>query len=326
MTAKDSATVVSFMARFARLKTFVDDDPTDLVSDAIRDESVRDLCAALAWDSFFLEIAERNDRELFSIGVDPSFIAAWRDYQKRYDGPVGWVSGCVLFSTFGGDEEDLVAQLASGRPRPPTVLERWANANAEAAEAVGKIAKAVTFAKDQIEEEDRWDDDQEDWVQDITDGVRAWSLLEHQTGIDLRGMLRRRALVPFVLIPRKIANQQGSKDRTALLRNLKEAQDAYVRGTLVASVVLLRATVEVALKEHYKTFGDDLKKRIESARGKLPFGVTVRELHELRELANDFLHEPSLLGNGGLGAEGAENEIRVAALLVTVRALIEGVK
>jgi hypothetical protein len=326
MTGKDSAAVVQFMARFARLKTYVDDDPTDLVSDAIRDESVRDLCADLAWDAITLELSERDDPELFSIGVDPAFIAAWRDYQKRYHGPVGWVSSCVLFSTFGGDDEDLATQMASDRPRPLTAHDRWANADAEAAEGVSKIAGAVAFAKDQIEEEDRWDDDQEDWVQDITDGVRAWSLLEHQTGIDLRGMFRRRALVPFVLIPRKIANQQGSKDRTALLRNLKEAQDAYVRGTLVASVVLLRATVEVVLKEHYKTFGDDLKKRIKSARGKLPFGVTVRELDELRELANDFLHEPFSRGNGGLGAEGAETEIRVAALLVTVRALIEGVK
>jgi len=139
-------------------------------------------------------------------------------------------------------------------------------------------------------------------------------------------MLRRRALVPFVLVPRKVANQDGSEMRSALLQNLKEAQDAFVHGTPVACVVLLRATVEVALKEHYRSFGTTLKERIESVRGKLPLGATVRELHELRELANALLHDPSTRLRTGVGPSDAETETNVVAMLVVVRGLIEGIK
>lgn len=326
MTAKDAAEVVRFMARFARLKAFVDDDPTDLVNDAIRDESVRDLCADLSWDAFALAMVERDRPELFVGPVDPAFIAAWRDYQNRYEDAVDWISGCVLVAGLAGENNNLEGLLAKDRPPTVTAGDRWSYADEEAAEAIRKIDGAVDFAKDQIDQADRWSEDQEGWIGEVSDGVIAWTNLLHKAGIDLRGMLRRRALVPFVLVPRKVANQQGSSDRTALLRNLKEAQDAFVRGTLVASAVLLRATVEVALKEHYRSIGKDLNERINSVRGKLPFGVTVRELHELRELANFLLHEPKLASQTAIGSGDAATEIKIASLLVTVRALIEGVK
>lgn len=315
------------MTLFARLKTFVDDDPTDLVNDAICDESVRDLCADLYWDVFFLELAERDRPELFANPVDPAFIAAWRDYQKRYEAYVGWISSCVLLSGIGAEEEDdLSVQLGRDRPVRPTPEDRWKSADDSAAEVSGRIDLALDFAKDQIGQDDRWTTDQQGWVDEISEGIDVWSSLRNQMGIDIHGILRRRAMVPFVLVPRKVANQQGSEQRTALLRNLKEAQDAFVRGTMVSCVVLLRATVEVALKVHYRSFGTDLNERINSLRGKLPFGVTVRELHELRELANSLLHDPSAASPTYLSPTDSVTEIKVVEMLLVVRALIEGIK
>ena len=216
-------------------------------------------------------------------------------------------------------------ELSNG-PRPkPDPIEDWQDADAAAARTVKEIQTAINFAEGQIDIEDVWDD-HPDLVEDVQTGVTAWQDLSARHRIDLRGILRRRALVPFLLVPRKISNQQGSKERTALMLNIQEAQQAFVNGTLSASVTLLRATVEVVLKEHYRAFGKDLEERISGMRGKLPPGVTVRELHELRELANRFLHDVKRVSDDRLDAGEPEAELKVVRMLVLVRSLIEAVK
>ena len=205
--------------------------------------------------------------------------------------------------------------------------ERWSQCDAAAATAVEDMQTAIDFAGNQIGQEDRWDEDQQGWVGEIDTGIGHWNALTTRIGLDFRGILRRRDLVPFVLVPRKIANQQGSKERTALLRNLKEAQDAFVRGTLLASVVLLRATLEVVLKEHFKPFKKGtLEDVIKSINVPLPSGVRVEHLHALRLEANKLLHEGSAVMPAMAHTTDQAKEISVAGFLVTVRALIEAVK
>lgn len=74
---------------------------------------------------------------------------------------MGRISGCVLVAGLSGINKDLEGQLA--RDRPPTVTDgnRWSYADQEAAEAIRKIDGAVDFAKDQIDQTDRWSEDQE---------------------------------------------------------------------------------------------------------------------------------------------------------------------
>ena len=321
----DSDDVIRFMTQFARLKSWVDDDPMDLVSDAIRDESIRDICVSLNWDAYVLRQAEQRHPELFTAPVNPDFIALWRDYEKRYERVVNWVSSSVLFSDLGLGDGDVIAELSAERPASDTPDLIWQRADHDAAEAIEKMGIAMIFAENQIRVEDVWDE-QPDVVEDVEAGIEGWNSLSANIGLDLRGILRRRALVPFVLVPRKIANQQGSTHRTALLQNLKEAQESFINGTLSACVALLRATVEVVLTEHFRLFGNDLKAKINSARGKLPLGVTVRELHELRELANRLLHSPQRDYDDILKGGDQLSEIRIVSLLITVRSLVEGVK
>ena len=68
-TDMDSEHVVSFMVKFARLKSWVD-DPDDLVGDAIRDESVRNLCEAISSDAFWLKNAEKHKPALKAYPFD----------------------------------------------------------------------------------------------------------------------------------------------------------------------------------------------------------------------------------------------------------------
>lgn len=320
----DSKHVVSFMVNFAQLKSWVD-DPDQLVSDAIRDESVRDLCDKLSWDAFWLKHAEKTKPELFTAPVNPDFIAAWRDYEKWYEPAVSWISANVFFAEAGFSDGSVEDGLASTRPPRPKPMDIWRDADSEAAKTVAAIQSVIDFAQSHIDVEDVWDD-HPNIIEDVESGILAWKGLAERSGVDLRGTLRRRALVPFVLVPRKISNQQGSKERTALMLNMQEAQQAFVNGTLSAAVALLRATVEVVLKEHYKAFGDSLEARINSMRNRLPPRVTVRELDELRKMANLLLHSERCDSADRLEKDVPEAELKVVEFLVVVRAVIEAVK
>jgi len=63
---------------------------------------------------------------------------------------------------------------------------------------------------------------------EIQDGIAAWERLKQDTGFDLQGVFRRRALVPFVLVPRKVAAKHGSAETLSMLNNLRQAHDAFV--------------------------------------------------------------------------------------------------
>ena len=82
---KDTPEVVEFMALFARLKDWSDDDPEGLSDFAASDESVKELCTKLSFAAHFLKMNERRARVLFAAPVDPAFLAAWRDYEERYE-------------------------------------------------------------------------------------------------------------------------------------------------------------------------------------------------------------------------------------------------
>ena len=322
ITGKDSGEVVSFTEHFRRLKTCVDDHPENLIEDAIRDESIVDLCNALWWDAFMLRNAERRHPELFTAPVDPAFIRHWRDYETRYDDLVSWISATVFLGSLASDEPfDLATELRGSRTRPMKPEQIWESADHAAAEKVALIEAACSFASDQIGQDDRWDDDQEDWIHDIENGLELWKLLPAQVGLDVRGVFRRRELVPFVMIPRKIANANGKRLR--LLNNLREAQSAFVYGLDSASLALMRATLEATLTSgHFKIFGNDLEEKITALRNRLPLGVSVNALHKLRTDANAVLHQ----GGDVEERDRKTHEIELMASLKALRALIEAIE
>lgn len=310
---KDSPEVIDFMALFTRLKDWSDDDPEGLSDFAAGDESVRDLCAKLSLAAYLLKMNERRARVLFAAPVDPAFLAAWRDYEERYE---SIVSGIWL--------SDLLPELASVEPsRVPKADLQWNNADDEANEQKSGINSAIYWARCEVAN-DVLDD--ESFLRELDEGVAAWDRLIADHGLDLRGVFRRRALVPFVLVPREVAARQGSTEKLSMLKNLQQAHDAFVFGATYAALALMRSIMEAVLRDHYRAEGRDLNERIRNARGRLPPGANEGALHRLRKLANAILHLDREKDEGLPKMDEVRLEKEIVSLLFVLRALIEGAK
>lgn len=312
---KDSPEVLEFMALFARLKDWSDDDPEGLFDFTASDESVRELCTRLSFAAHFLKMNERRARALFAAPVDPAFLAAWRDYEARYESILSgiWVS-------------DFLPELANAEPSiVPKADLQWDNADDEASEQASGIKEAMDLAQFNADQEDRWID-QPDFIERVQDGIAAWERLRQDTGFDLQGVFRRRALVPFVLVPRLIAAKHGSAETLSMLKNLQQAHDAFVFGATYAALALMRSIMEAVLRDHYRAEGKDLSERIRNARGRLPPGANEGALHRLRKLANAILHLDRKKDEGLPKMDEVRLEKEIVSLLFVLRALIEGAK
>ncbi len=70
---------------------------------------------------------------------------------------------------------------------------------------------------------------------------------------------------------------------------LRQAYEAFIYGSPFAAIAMMRAILEVLLKEQYSSTGADLNELISTAK-RLPEDVPRARLHRLRWLANLFLH------------------------------------
>ncbi len=72
--SSDSPEVQAFMAAFQKLRNRIDDNPGLLVTEAVKDESLANLCNDVFSVAFPLHEKERSRRELFSAPANPSFV------------------------------------------------------------------------------------------------------------------------------------------------------------------------------------------------------------------------------------------------------------
>ncbi len=314
--AKDSVEVIRFMALFARLKDWTDDAPADLASLATRDTGLEDLCRELHMVAYLLKVNERRSRALFAAPVDPAFLAAWRDYEDRYQRSLALVWLAELFPDFISAEPD----------RTPKAQLDWDFADDEAKEQAAGIEEAIDFAALNADQEHRWDASTEAFAESVQEGVAAWERLKPEAGFDLRGVFRRRALVPFVLVPRQVAARHGSAETLSMLKNLQQAHDAFVFGASYAALALMRSIAEAVLRDNYRADGQDLAERISNASKRLPPGANAGALHRLRKLANAVLHLDREKDEGLTNMDEAKLEKEIVSLLFVLRALIEGAK
>jgi hypothetical protein len=311
-SGKDSDEVKIFLTLFARLKEWSDDAPHDLVELANRDSSVKDLCGKLYHAANALKIEERSSRALFASPVDPKFLTIWRDFEHRYEAAIldAWISGFIP------ELDDLEPSEL-----PKADLD-WENANDEAEEQAGDIKLAIAFAWENANQEGRWD---AEYSERVRRGIALWARLSRQVGLDPRGVLRRRALIPFVFIPRSIAAKHGSNEAISMLKNLQQAHEAFVFGATYSALALMRSIMEAVLRDHYKSQGKDLSERIDNARRLLPAGANGAALHRLRKLANSVLHLDVEKDKGMSILDESKLEKEIVSLLYALRALIEGV-
>lgn len=83
-TNKDSSEVIEFSILFEKLKSWSDDDDKDIIKFANEDESIKKLCQQVMSAAQKLKNAENNSQK-FAEGVDPTFIAIWRDFEMRWE-------------------------------------------------------------------------------------------------------------------------------------------------------------------------------------------------------------------------------------------------
>jgi len=312
MEPKDSEETMFFMAAFSRLKELIEYDPTDLEAMADGDESVWDACVKVGDAAQpFLSLAA-GSRQAFADPVNPAFTRQWREYEARYADPVGTI---VLADLLGAKAVDFKRDDTANDP-----LRRWKDADTFAIDSAQSIKKVVGFASDMAERGFGGGD----VTDEVADGVRAWETLSSTAGQDLRGIFRRRQLVPFVNIPRHVSYREGA-DR--LKDYLQQAHDAFIFGLPSAALAMMRTLLEIVLVGHYGASGGKLEDLINTARGL--DANRKRVLHRLRKLANGVVHVKDTSGNDDRDdfdrlPSGAERvEIKLASCLATLRELIE---
>jgi hypothetical protein len=305
----DSPEVMEFMAIFAKVRAACEDDPGLLEVEALGpgNEGLRQLCEHLTGVAIGLQENERRQRELFASPVNPAFIQAWRDYEERYYWKMITIS---FFEILLPDEV---------QSRNPSLMDRWEHADEEAFEQAEGIRIAIGSAQLNAGQPNRRGEPREHFVDRIDEGVAAWERLREDTGFDLHGVFRRRALVPFVLVPRTVVARNAGAG--ALLNSLQQAHEAFVFGASFAAIALMRSILEAVLRDHYRIEGKNLRERIENAQGVLPPTVHPAALTRLRNYANKILHVDKEVTR--LSESQLEREI--VSLLYVLRNLIEGV-
>ena len=91
----------------------------------------------------------------FAAPVDPAFVTAWRDYEERYEFISSGTSGCPVYH---------FQKSIWDEPLPSKAELKWDNADAEASDQADGIEHAITFAQEQIDQDDRWQQSQDVWV------------------------------------------------------------------------------------------------------------------------------------------------------------------
>lgn len=308
--SKDTVEVVKFLALFAKLKDLSNDEPGKLPKLAEDDEDIKENCKQLSWTAFLLKMNERRHRQLFAAPVDPAFVTEWRDFEERFEPVLSNIELTDLLKGLGNVErrEGLKADVL------------WEIADDDAREQASAIEGAIDFAQDQASQD--WRDFPDGFIEAIEDGMAAWQRLKREVGFDLRGIFRRRELIPFVLVPRPVAAKYGS-ETVSLFNNLQQAHDAFIFGTPFAALGLMRSVLEATLRDHYRIPGRNLDQCIKNADRLLPPGANTVALHRLQRLANAVLHlkerdqpMPKI--------EDAKLEKEIVSLLYVLRALIEG--
>jgi hypothetical protein len=312
---KDAVEVVRFRSLFAKLNDSIEGEPNRLSELAHGDEAIKQLCNQLSWAAHFLKMNERRHRELFTAPVDPKFLTEWRDFENRFES----VLLDILFADFFQGLDNVEGLEPVGSTRLSKADLQWESADDMAREQASAIEVAIDFANDQASQDHR--DFGEGFREGIQDGMVAWERLKREIGFDLRGIFRRRELVPFILVPRHISDGYGSAETISLFKSLQQAHDAFIHGVPFAAIGLMRSIMEATLRDHYGIQGKNLDERIKNADQVLPPGSSAPALHRLRHLANAVLH----LREGGQVVPGIEQlEREIVSLLYVLRALIEG--
>src|SRR6476659_9754939 len=135
----NSPEVIKFMQLFQKLKDWSDDDPESLPELASGDEYIKDVCLNLLKAAGNLQRNERGNRELFTSPVDPKFVTAWREFERRF----GHALLVVRSNAVEAGESNLIFSF-DWYEQPAD----WKDADFDAADTVRAIEGMIDFAID----------------------------------------------------------------------------------------------------------------------------------------------------------------------------------
>jgi hypothetical protein len=281
-TAMNDPDVINFMTLFCELCRWMKDDPSKLRIMVANDDTLAKLCNDLQFAGLVVRLDKRHSRKRFPGSVSNEFVTAWLEYEECWE-PL--VLDAVSDYIFGGIE----LADAYGTNAREEFARRWELADEEARNTIAGFEMAMERATDSL----KVGNFPEDYAEAIEDSVVEFRLLPERVGKDLRGILRRRRLVPMVLIPAHLTEHHEKiwepqpNNRISLLLHLQQTQEAFILGVPLTTVSHMCALTELVLSSHYGFFSGNLQDKID----RLPPNKTEKDAsHKLRMLANDVLH------------------------------------
>lgn len=308
-----SKEAIRFTSQFQELRDSIGGNVDDLAWLASSNETVSKLCDKVFFAYQLLKEEEQSRREKFAESVSQSFISDRKEYDNKYAKPIGAEVLRKLLGTF--------PDMGMNDTSPLDCEWRWADEDAE--ENAKSTETAIGYARDIARFSSEFEDP--DTIKYVEKGVTTWERLKNVAGLDVRGVLRRRALVPFILVPHHMSGKWNGEEKTSLLAHLQQAHDAFIFGTPFASLALMRSIMEAVLLEHYTFRGKAGKIRqlsdLINDCNTLPIGIEKENLRDFKNLADGVLHLKSEKSQSR--PEGKSLEQTLARFLLTLKALIE---
>jgi hypothetical protein len=305
---KDISLISEFLSLQRKILTCCDDQPELVLPTARQDPQFRTLCLKFGRIVAKLDQENRKSKDGMIEPVPDIFIRQWRSYEEDLREPISYIELLDLLDSIDGSED---------KPHPTSTYESdWSFADDQGAEAARLVKWTLRYFRDMA------DDD------DFLDGISNIELLLNPDNIDIQGAFRRLELVPNLLVPQKVA-RAARGENFALYQLWADARRAFIFGSLLAAIPLVRAILEKLLRDFYKAKGENLSDLI----GGFSTGLRKDELHRIRIVANAVLHtetklyqksEFQLAREKKIVQEAASDPEREAVqLLKAVRNLIE---
>lgn len=153
-----------------------------------------------------------------------------------------------------------------------------------------------------------------------TIALGAYDYLVNTIGFDIRGAFQRWRKIPVTFRPAHVSNRYGASDKGSLSHLLEDAVRAYTFGSFAATIAMCRATLEMALKQHYlpdQEGNSDLSNLIVLADKRYDF-VQAGKIDPIRKKAYAILHRYHKVDH-----LSDEDEHTILNYLKTVKFLIE---
>ena len=281
---KDSDQVANFLSHFSKLRKWVYDEPGRLAALSSDRPDLTGLCRKIYSLACELKAAERMRRELFAERSNPGFVEKWRVFESRYATSIENIAVSPFFG--GGIFKDIESHVKLNAAIEADLFQK-ALVFAEHECQNGSYAEACSEYFFEPDELGGYSMTVEECVQS---GLSSWRDFTNATGFDFEGVLARRGMVPFVLVPRHVSDSIGNDEKFSLYTQLKEAHDAFIYGLPHACMAMMRSTLEVVLKRHYSVEGSTLNELMINAGRRRPKIENWIRLDEIRRTGNKALH------------------------------------